>query len=67
MEASPETKEEEGVLPFSFIFCCSSRVAFLRLLFMRLTAHNIIAIGKIIIASSIGYVTLTINSEISIV
>ena len=68
MEVSPETKEEEeGVLSFSFIFCCSSRVAFLRLLFMRLTAQNIIAIRKIIIASSMGYEVLTITSEISIV
>jgi hypothetical protein len=67
MEASPETKEEEGDLSFSFIFGCSSRIAFLRLLFVRLTAQNIIAIGKIIIASSMGYEALTITSEISII
>ena len=67
MEASPETTEEEGVLSFSFIFCCSFRVAYLCLLFMRLTAQNIITIGKIIIESSTGYEALIIRIEISTV
>jgi hypothetical protein len=64
MEAAPETKVEEVDLPFSFD-TFSSGVAFLRLPLMRLTAQNIITLGKIIIASSIGYEVLTITSEIS--
>jgi hypothetical protein len=53
MEAAPETKVEEVDLPFPFD-SCSCEIAFMRLLCMRLTAQNIITIGKIIIASSMG-------------
>ena len=64
MEAVPETKVEEVDLSFPFD-SCSCEIAFMRLLCMRLTAQNIITIGKIIIASSMGYEVLTITSEIS--
>jgi hypothetical protein len=45
MEAVPETKVEEVELPFPFD-SCSCEIAFMRLLCMRLTAQNIITIGK---------------------
>jgi hypothetical protein len=65
METPLEAKEEED-LSFSFIFCTSSWVAFLWLLLMRLTAQNIITIGKINIASCIGYAAYAaITTEIS--
>ena len=66
MEVVPETKTEESDLPFSFD-SFSSGAVFLCLLLMRLTPQNISAIGKITIASSMGYEALTTTSETSTV